>query len=308
MSVSTIYVPHGMLLPTSAFLCQLDNGRISSGLIPSTQFASGHPQPLALHAHGIRPAITFSTKQLATLLTATGVFGYSHSGGSSDIVFYLKKAADLGVRVADATTEHLRYVAEQGLLTWNNISVGQDSEAMAQCAYVPTYDGTNAPLIPAGAVALSGTPTAAEVFTLGPVKFNGTAISGVESWSLDLGNAMYQIAADGEPYLSFLGVQQIEPVLTIRGVNAVAQLTYGLAGTAIASSWSVALKRMATDGGHVANGTSSHIVIAGTVGTIEPTDVSGNGNAPMQSEIRVRLRAPNAAGNALGITIATTIS
>lgn len=306
MSVSTVYVVHGLLLPSTAFLCQLNNARVSSGVIPSTQFAIGHPQPLALHTHGVRPSITADTKQLSTLLTATGVFGYDSSAGNLD--FFLKKASDLGVRVADATAEHLRYRATQGLLTWNNISVSQDGEATAQIAFIPTYDGSNAPLVPAGTVALSGTPTAAEVYTLGPVKFAGAAISGVESWSLDLGQQLYQIAADGEPYLSFVGVQQIEPVLTIRGVNAVHQLTYGLAGSAISVSWQIYLKRMAADGTHVANGTSSHIAIAGGAGMIEPTDNAGAGNAPVQSELRVRLRATAAGSNAIGLTIGTTIT
>jgi len=306
MSVSTIYVPHGLLLPTAAFVCQLENGRINSGLIPSTQYAAGHPQPLALHVHGVRPAITFATKQLATLLTATGVFGYDSSAGNVD--FFLKKAADLGLRVADATAEHLRYRATQGLLTWSSIAVAQDGEAMAQCAYTPTYDGTNAPLVPAGSVALSGVPTAAEVYTLGPVKFGGVALAGVEGWSLELGNSLYQIAADGEPYLSFVGVQEIQPVLTIRGVNAVAQLTYGLEGSPVSVNWGVFLRRKAADGTNVANGTASHISISGGAGIIEPLDVSGNGNAAMQSEIRVRLRATAAGSNALGLTIGTTIT
>lgn len=306
MSVPTIYVVHGMLLPSTAFLCQLNNARIAAGIIPSTQFAIGHPEPLALHVHGIRPSITADTKQLATLLTATGVFGYDSSAGNLD--FFLKKATDLGLRVANATTEHLRYRATQGLLTWSNISVAQDGEASAQIAFIPTYDGSNVPLVPAGSVALSGTPTAAEVYTLGPVKFAGSAISGVESWSLDLGQQLYQIAADGEPYLSFVGVQQVEPVLTIRGVNAVNQLTYGLAGTAVSVSWQVYLKRLSADGGHVANGTSSHISISGGAGIIEPTDNAGAGNAPVQNELRVRLRATSAGANAIGLTIGTTIT
>lgn len=306
MSVSTVYVVHGIMLPSSAFLCQLEEGSISAGSIPSTQYASGHPQPLALHVAGIRPGFRGSLKQLATLFTATGVFGYDSSAGNTD--FYLKKAADLAVRVADATTEHLRYRATQGLLTWSNISVAQDGDAIAQIAYLPTYDGTNAPLVPAGSVALAGTPTAAEVYTLGPVKFNSSAIEGVEGWSLDLGQRLYGQASDGDPYLSFAGVQEIEPVLTIRGINAVNQLTYGLAGTAISSSWSVSLRRRAADGGHVANGTSSHIVISGGAGIIEPLENSGSGNQAVQNQLRVRLRATAAGSNALGISIGTTIS
>ncbi len=305
MSVPSLYVLHGLITPTLSFYSQIEDGRIAANLITSEQFAAGHPQPLAVHTYGMRPEIPFSTKQLATLLGDCGLFG---AGISGNVDFFLKKVSDLSTRVANATTQHLRYRAAKSLIYWTGLSVEQNGDAMAQVRVVPAYDGTNAPLVAAGSVALSGTPTASEIFTLGPVKINGSLISGVEGVSLELNCELYEIASDGESYLSLVAIKRQNPMLTIRGVNAVNQVTYTLAGAAL-TSWSFALRRMTTDAGPVADGTSSHIVISGAGGAIEPLENSGSGNEAVRNQLRIRTRQPsNLAANAVVITTATTIS
>lgn len=301
---SNLHVVHGMSLPSTRFLSQLQSGTITTGVQTISVVPAGFPQPLALHTGAQRPQVTFTTSQLATLLTDTGVYGYSAS--SSNFDFFCKAASDLGVRVADATTNHLRFRATEGLLNWLSIDAPQDGVATASCRFVPTYDGTNAPLVAAGSVPLSGTPSGGECFGMGPVYHNGSGISTVTSWSLDLGISFMEVAADGEPYLTFIAVREIAPVLTIRGVRPTQLVTYG-AGTAVTSSLACYLRRRTADGGFYSDASSQHIEIAATNGLILPQSTSGGGNEPMDNQTQILLRPATAADQALTITLSTTI-
>lgn len=302
---ANLYVVHGLLLPSAAFLSELTSGSLTAGIAPISVVPAGFPQPLALHTGAQRPMVNFTTAQLATLFGATGVYGYDTSGGNTD--FFCKAASDLGVRVADATTSHLRFRATQGLLNWLSIEASQDGVATATCRYLPTYDGTNAPLVAAGTMALSGTPSGEECFGMGPVYHNGSIIPNVTGWSLDLGISFYEIAADGEPFLTYVGVKEIAPVLTLRGVRAANFVTYTLGGTAINTSLNAYLRRRTADGGFYADGSSQHIKIAATNGLILPDTIQGGGNEPLEDSLRIMLRPASASAQAIAITTATTV-
>lgn len=299
-----LHVVHGLLLPSAAFLSQLQSGTINVGIQEIAVVPAGFPQPLAVHTGGIRPNVTFTTSQIATLLAATGVYGYSAAGNFD---FFCKATADLGVRVADATTSHIRLRATEGLLNWMSIDAGQDGVATANCRFVPTYDGTNAPLVAAGSVALSGTPSGGECFSMGPVYHNSSGIPGVVGWSLDLGISFIEVASDGEPYLTYLAVREINPILTIRGVRAQDLVTYTMGGTAVTSQLNAYLRRKTADGGFYADGSSQHIEFAATNGIILPSSASGGGNEAIGSEVRILLRPASASAQALTITASTTI-
>jgi len=301
---SNLYVVHGMLLPSTTFLSQIQNGSISVGIQEITVTPAGFPQPMAVHTGAIRPSITFTTPQILSLLGQTGVYGYAASGNTD---FYCKATADLGVRVADATTSHIRLRATEGLLNWLSIDAQQDGVATASCRFVPTYDGTNAPLVAAGSVALSGTPSGSECFSMGPVYHNSSALSGVTGWSLDLGISFHEVPSDGEPYLTYVGVREIAPVLTLRGVRAANLVTYSMGGLAVTSQLNCYLRRKTADGGFYADGSSQHIEFAGTNGIILPSSASGGGNEAINDEVRILLRPASASAQALAITTSTTI-
>ncbi len=303
-AVSTLHVVHGLLLPNSSFLCQLEQGAISMGIRTLSVTPAGFPQPLALHTAAQQPMITFSTSQLATLLGATGIYGYDSSAGNTD--FYCKAASDLAVRVADASGAHLRFRATQGMLNWLSINAPQDGVATAQCRYLPTWDGTNAPLVAAGSQALSGTPTGAECYGMGPIYHNSSALPNVTGWSLDLGISFYEFATDGEPYLTFLGVREINPVLTLRGIRAQNLVTYA-DSLAVTSSLNMYLRRRTADGGFYSDGSSQHIKIAATNGLIVPQTASGGGNEPLGDEVSILFRPASASAQALTLTIGTTV-
>lgn len=289
MSVSTIHVLHGLRLPSGAFLSELTNARISTAMEDLIGLAAGHPYPLFTGAHTMKPEISGRSPAIETLLTATGLTGLDTSAGNTD--FYLKKATDLGIRVANATTGHLRFRATQGLLITQRITARHGQIAEAEFRYLPTWDGTNNPLVAAGSVALAGAEAGAEWFTLGPVSFNSVQIPGVEEVTYDFGIALYEEGSDGEPYLTFAGVKELNPVMvTVRTKEATVWTSYTAEGTALAN-FTGYLRAKAQDGINEANATAAHVKFTNSLGGRLVVDNSeGGGNELVSNQVRILFR------------------
>ncbi|MGE3666647.1 MAG: hypothetical protein AB7G51_08490, partial [Steroidobacteraceae bacterium] len=242
---------------------------------------------------------------LKGLLDLMGVTGASTAAGNVDL--YFKKATDLGIREADASTVHQRLRAAQGYVYWTGIEASQGNEAQLATRFCTTFDGTNNPLVAAGGVALAGTPTAAEQFTLGPIKLNGSFLTGVRSWSLDLGFDTYEELADGDVFPTFFGMKQIMPVLTFRTLDETLWSSLTPSGTAISAAIAY-LRRKQADSANYADGSSQHIAFTATNGIIVPVRSSGGRNDLREFECRLVFRAANASSQVLTVATATTIA
>ncbi len=101
---------HGINTPSN-FYGQLENARVVTGSEILTVTPSGHFHPMFQAVASQNPTIEFSTQEIATLLTETGITGVDTSGGNVD--FYGKVVTQLGTRTADASLVHERFrVAE----------------------------------------------------------------------------------------------------------------------------------------------------------------------------------------------------
>ena len=306
MTVSNVYVLHGVNFPGGQFLSELTSGTPATNLDDLMGYASGHPDPLFVANKRAKPDVSFSTPQVKTMLTLCGAGGMADlSAGNTDL--YYKQATNLGERQSAASTVHKRFRMASGAVYWTEVSAGQDEDATLSGRICPIYNGTNAPLVPAGSIALAGTPSGSEFFTLGPVKVNGTELPGIKRVTISLGLTATEEAASGELYTSFCGVQQRAPVVTIETLQVDAWDGYGLLGTAI-SSLVVYLRRRDPDGSLYANGSSQHISFTASAGKIVPNNVSGAGNAPATAGLRCLLRTTSASSSVLTIATTDTIS
>lgn len=122
---------------------------INFGLIEQLTRGSGSTR----HTHGAvrkqEPVLTFTTTD-AALAATIGAVGTAQ--GLTDSVFYLRKIADGGNEVADATTEHISFTLDKGLIQWQGGS-GSDMEPHT-FAYYPDFDGSAAIIVINAAVAI----------------------------------------------------------------------------------------------------------------------------------------------------------
>ena len=305
MAVATAHVLHGIVSASpSAFISQISNARMSSGISALVAKAAGFPEPLFTGNEHQEPGIAFDCTQISTILGITGLTIGSLAAGNTDL--YFKKLAYLASRTADATTAHTRVRMAEAFLLCNRITAGHRQEAVAQCRIGAIYDGTNEPMVPAGTVALSGTPTSAEHFYAGPVFLNGSQVNGVQDIEIDFGRTLIEAGGESELYNTFVCEEGIAPVITIRCLDLPWATPVGLNGLAI-TSLSVYLRKQGTTS-KVANGTAEHIKFAATSGLAVIEDTESGDNNPQMSTIKFILKAPNASGSSLTLTNGVAIT
>jgi len=303
MAIATQYVLHG-IQNSSSFISQITSAAPAPGIQTMVAMAAGFPEPLFVGNMRQAPEVSFESGQIKTILDLTGISIADLSGANTDLLY--KKVDNLGSRVADATAEHIRLRMANAVLGCGSIRAGHDSPASAGCLLVNPYDGSNEPIVPAGSIALSGTPTSAEHFVCGPVYINGSQLVGVQSVSIDFGRQWMRTGGDGELYNTFAAEMSISPTITIDTTTLPAWTTLGLNGTAI-TSLSVYLRRIATTG-RVANGTASHIKFSATAGLAFVQQTSDGLSGPAATSVRCELIAPTASGNAISLNTATAIT
>ena len=302
MAVSSNFVLHG-LKTSGSFISQISSASFNSGINTQVGVPAGLPFGLFVYNLNQSPEFAITTEQVKTLLDITGTGLGDTSAADVDLLF--KATTNKSTRVADATTSHWRARAPETVIVPLSISASNDSPATMQARVVCLYDGSNAPVANTGSVALSGTPTSAEHFVVGPVVINTTTIPGILDWSLDFGVQTIETRSDGELYLSWLAVKEYRPVVTIRCLGSAA-VTYGLNGTAL-TGLTVYLRKCATTG-RVANGTAEHIAFTATAGLITIPEASGGNNNEAITTIRCELIGADATTVPLAVNTATAIS
>lgn len=306
MGVSSVWFLHGVKFPGAQFLSQLDDAQASPKINELVAYAAGYPDPLFLAEEGSVVEQTFTTTQIKTILDLCGAGGIADlSAGNTDL-FY-KLGTNLGVRAADASTVHQRMRMTTGAMYWNDISVEHQKTARLGGRIVPIFNGTNSPLIPAGGLALSGTPTSAELYTLGPLEINGSELPGVGRMRIGLELKLMELGAGGDLYTTFCAVELRAQYIEAESLEVGAWNTFGLDGLAVSSVVGY-LRRKTADGGNVANGTASHISVTGSAGRCAIQNTRGGGNKPASTTLRISLRTTAAGTAVFAINTATAIA
>jgi hypothetical protein len=308
MGVSTVHILHGIQTPAQ-FYSQVEDATPQSGLSSMIGTPAGLVSPLFMGIRGAKPNVSFRTTQLATLLAECGLYGADLSAGNTDL-FY-RKVTNLGTREAAITATHTRMRIAKAFMYWRSITARHQSEATAEANLVAVFDGTNVPIVSTGSVALSGTPTAAEFFGLGPISINTVALPSDTEMSIDLGVEMLTAGSNSEVYDSFVAVKAIRPVITIRSLSIESWATYGLIGTAL-TSFSGYLRKCNADaaGGvaYVADATAQHIKFTATAGIITVDQTSGGGASEAGTSLKIYLRSATQGAAPLTISTASAIT
>ncbi|HUX17449.1 MAG TPA: hypothetical protein VMW52_13310, partial [Phycisphaerae bacterium] len=235
MGTSVQYVLHGILLPGATWITELSDLTPAANVDLLTAWAGGAVTPSFRGAQGATPDVTFSTPQIKTILDectdGDGVSIADYSASNVDL--YYRKATAIGSRGLIGAAEHLVVRARQSMMIWTQLEAKQNGVASIQCRLVPTFDGTNIPIIGIGSETIALNLNVTQQYTLGPVKLNGGAVDGVQGWSFAQGLDPNIKASDGDIYASFAGLRRADPILTIDTPDVGLWETHGVTGTVL---------------------------------------------------------------------------
>jgi hypothetical protein len=302
---------HGILLPGSVWIGELTDTTPAANVTFLDGFAAGSAVvPSFRGGQGATPDISFTSPQLKTILDQCGMTGLDCSASQIDL-FY-RKAKILDTREAIASAAHLRVRAKRCLLYWTSIQAQQGQPATISCRIVPTFDGTNDPLVGLGSQAIAANLLAEQHFTLGPVKLNGSWVDGVQGWNLDLGVQLNEKQSDGQTYPTFVGVRQHNPVLTVTTPDADYWASPGVAGTAVTALLAYLRKKDDDATGNLTDVTASHIQFSNAenpagLATVENSTGGIDDEASLDLRIGLRISSANTA-HPLAVNTAIAIS
>ncbi len=293
MTLPTQYVLHG-ILNSSTFISQISRAVLSPGMEYLVGHPAGLPVPMFCANIGTTPTLSFESSQLATLLGLTGASLVTLAAANTDLHF--KEVVNLSNRQADATAEHLRFRMAQAALSVDRITLGHRSEGTASCRIIPIWNGSLDPVVPAGTLALAGTPTSTTHYLAGPVSLNGTLLTGVQEITIDYNRQIRMNGGEGQQYITACWEESIQPVVTIKALN-VPWTVLGLNGLAL-TAYIVYARRLGTTG-VVSDGTTTNLIWTGTTGLVSIDDTAAGGNAPGETTIRITGTVASAASTPL---------
>lgn len=210
MTVSAVEVLRGFDADGVAYR-QLASADPENGAEVMSIIAAGDVFPRFIAVNGEKHAIGFDTQQVATILGQCGLFG----ADVSPLTLYYQKVSNLSGRDADDELVHSQIDAADCRMYINNITAGNRTSASAKGRVVPVSDGTNAPLIRTGSVAVTdAAPTTAENFVLGPISLNGTAIEGCNGLDVNLAPKEMELSDESFNYTTFAANETITPVIS----------------------------------------------------------------------------------------------
>lgn len=298
MSVATEYVLHNLHLPTGEDITQLEEHQNNPNVEELTAASAGNPHDHFAATTAVKPDFTCSTSQVKTLLdkfgATSGAATAALTGGNIDL--YYKKVDNLGLRVAAATAQHRRFRGTAAMLVLNTLSTDHRGIASIDFRVVFQFDGVNPPLVPAGNLALVGTPQAAQQYTLGPLLVNGVQVPAIVSGRWNAAVNLFADGSESEVYDSYLAAQTVNSLFSFGTLEVGVWDTLGLSGAKVLSGSGGAvwyLRKRDANGMYVANATPEHISISIPHGKAVVLNSSGGGANRLAHQLQIRAVQPS---------------
>lgn len=283
MTIATKHYPHALVLPGSPNkeIVQFDSAEPNNELAELIEHASGDPLPSFVGFMNSKPGFTFTSSQLKTLLDELSAAAVvkSYIGSNVDIEF---REGNLGgSRIAIATTTHIRGRCGNAVLAWESLSAQHDSKATLRGRIVMlSADGTTKPLTWTDSVAVTSTAKVQHIYTLGPLKVNGSFIGGGRSAEWNNRLTLEEAASDGEPFNTWVDIDKYQPQLMYRARNT--KLLVDFNDPTAVTSLTLFLRKKLANGYIVPDATEEHIAITATAGVAIATGVTGENGGETQ--------------------------
>jgi len=312
MTLSNIHRPHAIELPGSVYIRQFNRFATNREY---NLFRSRANSAVAPQYSGVdegNPAVEFSTPDIKTLwdfLNASGTSGLCigyNTVNTGSIKIYYRKSKNRGFREALTDAVHNRFdMVNNGFLYWTQISAtqgsGNQAEVQATLKAI-SNDGTN-PMVHVGSSTCPGDESVNGLYTLGPVKINGSFIDAIQESRLENNIDSDEIGEDGFAFPQYSDIAKWEPMATIETYDVTVMDTFE-APTAITSFYQY-FRKLQKNGIPYANDEAVHLKITATVGTVVATE---GANTPGRFTIQAALDAASDAAPPFAINTAAAIT
>lgn len=269
----------------------VESVNIRHGAQHMAEATSGALYPTHVAIGSQNPTADFSSYAIANCLDQIGIGGLSIADLASGLDLYAYKHADGGGRATG--TSHRKYTATKGLIVPTRLSCEHRGDATISYNVLPTWDGSNDPLVETDAVAVPSAPTDDERFSIGPISIGGVTIDEIRSFELDFGMSAKTEGADSDLHDTHSSIVEVMAILTLRGINlewlkSTNIPRAGKAGTHANSSFYLR-KRSQSSAGYIADGTAEHI--KGTMAGLAYIDDTFTGGKDNPAEASLKLVA-----------------
>lgn len=264
-----LYIPHGINFPSGTDITQLESLDPAFEMPDIAVYSASEVLPGYTGSMFFSPVFNLSTTQIKDVLDKCTIDSVAAGYSSSNIDAEFRKVANLTGRASLAASSNVRLRAANSLLYWNTVGGRLGSLAEIGFTWQPISDGTNAPLVYAGSVALSTTSAVQSVFEVGPVTLNSSSLC-IQGWSWNNNISPFPLLrCSGSPYVEFAAINRAMPTITLDVEDVTTAMGMLPAGTAL-SGLTAYLRKKAVSGINVANATAEHIEFSASVGTAKP--------------------------------------
>jgi hypothetical protein len=219
MALDNIHYPHAIRLPNPEIV-HLTAVNPDRGYNVVTESAAGEAVPCFVGVGSIAPVLTFTSRQLKSILDVLTVQSLLRDLSGDTVDLWYRAGRPMDIREENGVAKHIvARLATSAMLYWNQIRVTQGSIAEIDCS-MPTAKRTIAdPMVWLGSQTLPTVSGCQRIYGMGPVRLNGTLLTGVTGWTMTSNVQLEQISADGDKFLTYLGVNNFHPQVQLNSAN-----------------------------------------------------------------------------------------
>jgi len=266
MSVPGIHYLHAMQFPGTPVvnLVQLDDHAVEFNFEEFALRQGAEATPTMVGAMAQRPDLAGRTAQIADVIGAMTVEDICADFSAGDVLTVWRPGVSGGIR--HATADYRVTLDNNAFAYWTGFEAEQRGMASLSYRVVPIFDGTNDPFTLTGVGTNAVTTGFAGGYTLGPISLNGSTVGGVLGVNWTNNVQTEEVDADGQPFLTYAGIQTYAPGFTFRSTDLTLLDTYGGRGATL-TAWKLYLRQLQACDLAYGDAETEHVLFAFVAGT-----------------------------------------
>jgi hypothetical protein len=260
MALQRVYYPAAIRLP-SPEITHLSDVSPDRGYQVLTESTAGSPNPCFVGVENADPDITFTSRQLKSILDTCTAKGLARDLSAGIVDLWYKAGKAMEIREDPTTAVHaVARLTTSAMLYWSSLRVATGSVAEISARLVTARRGVSDPMVWLGAQQLPALSGCQRIFGMGPVRMNGVLLEGVSGWTLNTNPVLEPVRSDGAKTNTYQGIRSFHPVVTLNS-NNLDEITNSSFGGDEFATLELFLQRMTTTNMFDLAGNTTHIKI-----------------------------------------------